>query len=170
MKAVVVFESLYGNTHAVADAVAEGLRESADVDVVAVADAGPQVVGGADLLVVGGPTHIHGLSSDLSRKGAADDARKKGHPEPDVHGPALRSWFDGLEKASDGRAAAFDTRAGGPKLLTGSAARGISHRLHRHGYEVVGEESFVVEDMAGPLRDGELDRAREWGRQLAASA
>ncbi|MFN8186672.1 MAG: flavodoxin domain-containing protein [Gaiellales bacterium] len=168
MKAVVVFESLYGNTHAVADAVADGLRQGAEVEVVPVTDAAPQMVAGVDLLVVGGPTHVHGLSSNLSRKGAADGARKKGHPEPDVHGPALRTWFDGLEKAPDGRAAAFDTRAGGPKLLTGSAAGGISRRLRHHGYEVVGEESFVVEDMEGPLRHGELERAREWGRGLAA--
>jgi flavodoxin len=170
MKAVVVFESLYGNTHAVAEAIAEGLGQGAEVAVVPVEDASGEVVEGADLLVVGGPTHIHGMASNLSRKGAADDAAKKGLPAPDVHGPALRTWFDGLGKTSERRAAAFDTRIGKSKLLTGSAAKGIAHRLHRHGYEVVGEESFIVDDMAGPLHDGELDRAKEWGRRLAGAA
>lgn len=168
MKAVVVFESLYGNTHAIAGAVAEGLRESVEVEVVHVAEAAPPLVESADLLVVGGPTHIHGMASNLSRKGAVDDARKQGRPEPDVHGPALRSWLDELGKMPERRAAAFDTRIGKSKLLTGSAAKGIAHRLHRHGYEVVGEESFVVDDVDGPLHEGELERAREWGRQLAA--
>jgi flavodoxin len=167
MRAVVVFESLYGNTHAVADAVAEGLREGTQVEVVEVAEATPALVASADLLVVGGPTHMHGMSSDLSRKGALDDARKKDRPEPDVHGPALRSWFGELEKSSGTRAAAFDTRIDKPKVLTGSAAKGISHRLHRHGYKVVGEESFLIEGTDGPLQDGELDRARAWGRVLA---
>jgi hypothetical protein len=170
MKAVVVYESLYGNTHAVADAVADGMRESTQVEVVAVADATPPLVAGADLLVVGGPTHVHGMSSDRSRKGAVDDAHKKDRPEPDVHGPALRTWFDGLDKAIGTRAAAFDTRIGKPKVLTGSAAKGISQRLNRHGYEVVGEESFIVDDTDGPLHEGELERARAWGRELAGES
>ena len=63
MKAVVVYESLYGNTHAVAEAVAEGLRERAEVDVSPVEDSSSGVVEDADLLVVGGPTHVHGMSS-----------------------------------------------------------------------------------------------------------
>ncbi len=61
-------------------------------------------------------------------------------------------------------AAAFDTRLGKPKLVTGSAAKGIAKRLRRHGYQVVGEESFIVDEGPGPLHEGEVDRAREWGR------
>jgi hypothetical protein len=166
MKAVVIYESLFGNTHTVAEAVAEGLRERANVTVASVTDAPSAIVEAADLLVVGGPTHIHGMSSGLSRKGALQDAEKKGRPSPDVEGPALRDWFDAMAKTSGGRAAAFDTRLPQPKLLTGSAAKGIARRLQRHGFSVVGEESFVVEDSGGPLREGELERARDWGRAL----
>ncbi len=168
MKAVVVYESLYGNTHSVAEAVAAGLREGAEVELVPVMDADDRLLEEADLLVVGGPTHVHGMSSGMSRRGAAQDAPKRGLPGPDVEGPALRDWFGGIQTAKGRRAAAFDTRIGKSKLLTGSAARGIARRLERHGYDVVGEESFVVEDTAGPLREGELDRARDWGRRLAA--
>jgi hypothetical protein len=68
------------------------------------------------------------------------------------------------------RAAAFDTRLPKSKFLTGSAAKGIAKRLSGRGYDVVGEESFLVDDMAGPLHEGELERAREWGRGLASGA
>jgi flavodoxin len=167
VKAVVVYESLFGNTHEVAEAVAEGLRDAAEVDVTAVKDWSPELVQGADLLVVGGPTHAHGMASTYTRKGALDGATKKGTPMPDVEGPALREWFDALGK-TEGRAAAFDTRLPPPKLVTGSAAKGIAKRLRRHGYDVIGEESFVVEHSEGPPSEGELDRAREWGRTLVA--
>jgi len=85
--------------------------------------------------------------------------------------PVLRDWFDGLPKAARVPAAAFDTRSGKPRFVTGSAAKGIAQRLSRHGYELVSDpESFIVDDSPGPLRAGELERAREWGRSLAAAA
>jgi flavodoxin len=166
VKAVIVYESLFGNTHEIADAIAEGLREAADVEVTAVKDSASESVLGAELLVVGGPTHAHGMASKFTRKGALDDATKKGKPMPDVEGPALREWFDALGQAAGSRAAAFDTRLPPPKLIAGSAAKGIAKRLRRHGYDVIGEESFVVDHSEGPPREGELDRARAWGRGL----
>jgi Flavodoxin domain len=166
MNAVVVYESLYGNTHEIAKAVADGLRSGGEATVLSVADASGERLAGAELVVVGGPTHVHGMASRLSRKGAADDARKKGHELPDIEGPALRDWFDGLPKADGTPAATFDTRIDKPRFVTGSAAKGIARRLRSHRYSV-GEESFLVSDSEGPLIDGELDRAREWGRSLA---
>lgn len=168
VNALVVYESLYGNTRKVADAIAEGLGDSAQVEVVAAGDASASALAAADMLIVGGPTHIHGLTSTLSRRGAHDDAVKKHLPEPDVTGPPLREWLDGIERPLEHReAAAFDTRIGKPKLLTGSAASGIARRLRRHGYDVVAEESFIVDDTAGPLHEGELERARAFGRTLS---
>jgi flavodoxin len=168
VKALVVYESLYGNTHEIAEAVAEGLRETAEVAVQPVAETSPAALAGVDLLVVGGPTHVHGMSSDMSRRAAAESAKKKSdEPEPDVEGPALRKWFDELGKTDHGRGAAFDTRLGKPKVITGSAAKGIARRLRRHGYDIVGDESFVVDDAAGPLHEGERERAKEWGKTLA---
>ena len=65
--------------------------------------------------------------------------------------------------------AAFDTRANGPMFLTGSASRGISRRLRKNGFsELLEPESFIVEDMDGPLTAGEIERARHWGQALAA--
>jgi flavodoxin len=169
LKVLVVYESLFGNTHAVAEAVAEGLRERAEVDVAAVKDSSPAVVEGVDLVVVGGPTHAHGMASTRTRAGALDDATRKGKTVPEVEGPALREWIDGIGETERCRAAAFDTRLPPPRFVTGSAAKGIARRLRRHGFEVIGEESFLVEHSDGPPREGELDRAKEWGRTLAAS-
>jgi flavorubredoxin len=72
MKALVVYESMYGNTHVVANRIAEGMRGRAGVDVVGACDATIEMVAEADILVVGGPTHVHGMSSERSRAAATD--------------------------------------------------------------------------------------------------
>ena len=117
---------------------------------------------GVDLLVVGAPTHIHGLSSKRSRECALTQAA---HGEPGI---GVRGWIDALPDGAWGpRAAVFDTRANKPVLLVGSAARGMAHRLRRRGYTLATEpESFFVQGTPGPLEEGELDRAAEWGKGL----
>lgn len=166
MRAAVMVESMYGNTRAIADAIAAGLAEGAgsvvvDVQVVDVATGSEDLPGRVDLVVVGGPTHVHGLSRDLSRRMAGED-----HPDVLV-GPGLRDWFDTLESGQGRPAAAFDTRFHKPELLTGSAAHAIGRRLRHHGWElVVDPESFFVEDATGPLLDGEEERARVWASNL----
>lgn len=159
---------MYGNTRAIAEAVAEGLGGE-NVSVESVHEAGvpsPDV----ELLVVGGPTHMHGLSSSLSRRLAADAAKEDGHAalEPGAtEGPGLRRWLHDLPERTGAGAASFDTRLDRSPHLTGSAARGIARRLTRRGYDVSASESFLVEDAEGPLEDGEADRARAWGAELA---
>ena len=73
MSAVVVYESVYGNTRAIAEAIADGLGGAS---VVPVSRAG---VPEADLLVVGGPTHMHGLASSRTRQVAASAAQEASH-------------------------------------------------------------------------------------------
>jgi Flavodoxin len=172
MRVLVVYESMYGNTHVVASNIADGLRGTHEVTLVPVAAASADLIAGADLLVVGGPTHMHGLSTASSRQQARKAAAK---PEsgltldPDAGGPALRNWLSGL---AGGRslAAAFDTRLAGVPVLTGRASRGISRLLRRHGYRlIVPPESFVV-TKPNTLADGESARARRWGETLAATA
>jgi hypothetical protein len=164
MNAAVVFESVFGNTRAVAEAVAEGLG---GVGVLAVDAAGSPR---ADLLVVGGPTHMHGISTARSREMAVAAAEEDGHGhvEPGAaEGPGLRGWLRDLPRVDHARAATFDTRLDRSPWLTGVAARGIARRLRRHGYDVVGTQSFLVQDAEGPLEKGELVRARAWGEELA---
>ena len=166
MNAIVVYESMYGNTRAVAEAIAEGLGGAR---VLAVGDAGNDLPA-VDLTVVGGPTHMHGMSTSLSRRMAVEGAKEDGADtlEPSAaEGPGLRSWLRELPTSKGALAAAFDTRLDKPPAITGVAARGIWRRLRHRGYEVLSSESFLVQDTEGPLADGELDRARAWGAQLA---
>ncbi|MFF1870503.1 flavodoxin family protein [Streptomyces sp. CB03911] len=175
MQAVIVYESVYGNTRTVAEAIAAGLRGArpdAVVRCVPVAGAGPEVTGSADLLVVGGPTHVYGMSSGPTRRMArlaAAGAPTGNEPEPRGPGsdPGLRTWFRSLPASPPGtRGAAFDTRA--DMLISGGAAHGIARRLARRHYDLVAApEGFVVESTGGPLRTGERERAAAWGASLA---
>jgi hypothetical protein len=173
MKTVVVYESMYGNTHLIADAIAEGMRGAGDGDVavVAVADAAA-VLADADMVVVGGPTHVHGLSRPSTRHAAAEAAAKPGSGltvEDDAEGPGLREWFDAVD-ALPAQAAAFDTRMPGPPVLTGRASKGIAKRLRAHGCRlVVDPQSFVV-TKDNHLVDDETSQARAWGARLASAA
>jgi hypothetical protein len=177
MQIVIVYESLFGNTHEIAEAIAEGLREArpdAQVACLQVAVAGVDATRGADLLVVGGPTHLHGMSFGLSRKMAlkAEETEAKAglaahEPEGGAEGPGVRDWFHSLPRPEPGsRAAAFDTRLGKP--MSDGAAHVIARRLSHHGYIVVAEpEGFIIEDADdGPLSKGEHDRAKAWGASL----
>jgi Flavodoxin len=176
MKVTIVYESMFGNTHEVAQAISDGIREAnseAEVQCVAVTGASAQLIESTDLLVVGGPTHIRGMTSGFSRKlgvSSEEKAEAAGEPthelEEDVEGPGVREWFDGLPKIRNGsQAAAFDTRL--PSPMAGGAARAIARRLRRHGYRLLSEpEGFIVDESYGPLRSGEINRAKQWGAQL----
>lgn len=163
MRALVVYESMYGNTREVADAVALGLSASMHVQTAEVG-AAPSSLDDVDLLVVGGPTHAFSMSRPSTR---ADAARQADHPVISS-GPGIREWLDTVSAVRAGASAsAFDTRVARPRL-PGSAARRARARLRRAGFRVVTPAtSFWVAGMQGPLRDGELERAQQWGRVLA---
>jgi hypothetical protein len=174
VRALVVYESMFGNTHAVAEHVAEGIGTAFEVTVLNVHDATREKVAEADLVVVGGPTHVHGMSSERSRAGAAEMAAKDDDLEldPDAPGEGLRDWFRALaDDAGAGRhAAAFDTRVHASTLVTGQASSGIAKRLRAHGFDVVVDrESFFV-DKSNHLEPGEAARAADWGRTLTQAA
>src|SRR5215211_6891718 len=147
MRAVIVYESMYGNTHQVADAIGDGLGTACQAEVVPVQRADQQVLEHADLIVVGGPTHAHGMSRTNTREAAVADAHKAGSEltlDPDAEGPGLREWFDSLPTLH-AKAAAFDTRVNLAALLTGRASKGTGRRLRQHGLDLVAEpESFLV--------------------------
>lgn len=182
MRAVVVYESLFGSTRDVAHAIADGLRDiddHADIVCVRATEATPEqltadhVRGRVGLLVVGGPTHALGISSDRTRHHwlrpedlQAGHGREGGQLEPDADRPGLRQWLQLLPPAVPGTpAASFDTRL--DRFWSGGAAGRIARQLRVRGYDlVVPPEGFFVEGIEGPLREGEWQRAREWAAHL----
>ena len=164
MNSVVVYESLWGNTAAIAHAIAEGLGENARA--LTTDEATAEIVTAADVVVAGAPVIGFNLASDKVREGLGRSERASATP-PDTFHPSLRSWLEALP-ACAGVAAAFETRIWwSPRGATGAIEKG----LRKAGYRVFAKPSrFVVDGKYGPLREGELERAREWGRELAASA
>ncbi len=164
MRILVVFESMFGCTERVARAVADGLGGAEVVNV----DDAPGDLTGVGLLVVGGPTHVHGLSRASTRQSAVQQANEEVHSKTGV-----REWLDSLGSVPEGLpAASFDTRLDKPRWLTGSAATGETKRLKRHGCKMVlSAESFFVEGAASDtaLAGGELERAHAWGEALGAA-
>jgi hypothetical protein len=165
MHARVVFESMFGNTQRIAEAIAEGLSTTMGVELVEVGAAPTEVVG-VELLVVGGPTQAFSMSRAGTRQAAAKQAE-----QPLVSpGRGLREWLDAIRGCgANVAAAAFDTRFDKPHWLTGSAAHAAEKRLRRLGFRiVVSSASFFVTETKGPLSDGELERARRWGENLGS--
>ncbi|GLY29704.1 flavodoxin domain-containing protein [Kineosporia sp. NBRC 101731] len=165
MRALVVYESMFGNTRAVAEAIGSGLSEKADVEVVPVRDVPLRIGNDVDLLVVGGPTHAFGLSRRSSRQQAGQQAEAAGLPRPETD-VGLREWLEATPLVPGLPAAVFDTQMRNP--FSGSASRPARRALRRLGCDIApGTCSFYVQGNRGPLVDGELERARAWGRSLA---
>jgi flavodoxin len=149
MKSIVIYGSRFGNTEKVAEAIAGVLRERGDVLLLPAEEASTFVPHPGDLLVVGGPTEGHTLTAPVQR------------------------YLEVMEEHGlwGVNAAAFDTRVGWPRWLSGSAAHPIARRLCRLGASIVGPEgSFLVTRQNPALLPGELERARDWAAALAEAA
>jgi hypothetical protein len=169
MRALVVYESLFGNTAEVGEAIAASLEaQGLTVDEGLVSEIAPEATGEADLLVVGGPTHVHGMTRASTRKTAATDV-KNTFPTPTVE-PGLREWLQQIPSGSGRLAAAFDTRVDKPVLFTGSAAKGIGHRLEKRDFRLVVEPECFFVSSENDLLDGELERAGEWAAKVGDRA
>lgn len=171
MKIIIVFESMFGNTERVAEELHSVLAPNHEVDRFDVNAIDPGWISASDVLIAGAPTHVHGLSRPATRAEAAvwsRDPRKHFTLRPQAAGIGMREWLDQLKELprSGGLASAFDTRAEGPKLLTGAASSHIARSLRAHGRDLVGEPgSFLVTGHA-QLLPGERSRVREWAKDL----
>ena len=158
MKAMVVYDSMYGSTGRVAEAVGDALGAPEAVRVVRVGEVRPEELSGLTHLVVGSPTQRFTATGATTQflKGISKN---------------------GLESV---KVAAFDTRFTESKIeeigilaffvrIFGYAAEPIAKKLEQKGGELaLPPEGFYVEDTEGPLLEGELERAAEWGRKIAA--
>lgn len=161
MTTLIVVESAFGNTRRVAEAIAEGI--GAQARVVRADNAPASIPEGVDLLLVGAPTHAFHLPTDSSRK----EAVNKGAAE--VQAAGLAEWIATLEARTALRAIAFDTVVKQPRVMSalGSASARSARLLRDRGFlRVERGPSFLVTGTAGPLAEGELERARRWGASL----
>ena len=148
MESLVVYDSKFGNTKKLAEAIADGLRSVGSVRLLGLDKLPPEDVGTVDLLVIGGPTQVHGMTA------------------------RIRQFVDLLEArpASDMVAATFDTRFRMPAALSGSAARLIARKLRQAGIRVFTRpQSFFVSRGVPELEQGEAERAAVWAKDLAVS-
>lgn len=151
MHVVVIYDSKFGNTAKVADAIARGAGAFGTVTVLR-ADGPAGLPADADLLLVGGPTQRRAMS------------------------PGLQALLDGLtpQSVAGVATASFDTRYRGATWLMGSAAIDAAKRLEKlGGHAVARPESFFI-GRSGPierqgLEPGELDRAAQWGQAVAGA-
>ena len=157
MKALVVYDSVFGNTEKIAQAIGAALGAPKDVEVLRVTGVDLERVSGLDLLVVGSPTRAFKATGAINKL-------LKSLPKGSLRGVKV---------------AAFDTRMpmdekapGVLRVLVkvfGYAAEPIASILTKIGGEQVAQpEGFFVEGSEGPLREGELGRATEWGKQILA--
>lgn len=164
MTTLVVYESMWGATRAVAEAIAEGLAGRGEVRVVEVGEAPKAVEADVDLVVVGGPTHAFGMTRASTRADAA-----KEHP-PVISTTGVRDWLEATRLPHGVACAAFDTKVVTPNL-PGAAGKGIDKLLRRlGGHPITPATTFRVHGKWDGVAEGELDRARAWGAELAVAA
>ena len=150
MNALIIYDSRYGNTKQIAEAVGGVLAEKGAARVSSVGDIGTFNLGGIDVLVLGAPTEGHGVSPAMK-------ALVKSMPKGNLQGV---------------RVAAFDTRFNHNLLLTGSAAGSLAKDLQKLGGALITppESFFVTSDMKSgitSLLGGEIERAAIWARAIA---
>lgn len=145
MRALVVYDSQYGNTERIATVIADTLRTVGDVRLIHITPSLPLDLDGVDLLILGSPTQGWRPTPTMQSLLASLTSDQ-------LHGQAI---------------ACFDTRFQLPRLLTGSAAKAMANRFEGLGARLtMPPESFFVEHTEGPLRQGELGRAAVWARLL----
>ncbi|WP_137843231.1 flavodoxin domain-containing protein [Microbacterium sp. 2FI] len=168
MNALVVYESMFGNTRTIAEAIADGLR-SAGVDVtVSLAYDAPADLSDYALVVVGAPTHAHGLPRTTSRNEAvawAADPAKNLLLEPMAQATGVREWLARMMLVGDPHFAVFSTRADIPWIFSGDACKAIAKGLRKRLAQVDSHSDFLV-GLDNRLVEGEETRAREWANGL----
>jgi flavodoxin I len=147
MKALIVYDSVYGNTEKIASAIGESITHSGEVKVLWAGEADPSELASIDLLIIGSP--VHG-----------------GRPTPPVQDFLSRMAQQSLKGI---KVAVFDTRATSKfAKIFGNAAGRIAGQLTKKGAVVtVPPEGFFVTGTKGPLKEGELERAANWARGIS---
>lgn len=172
-RVLVVYESLFGATRRVAEAIAAGLADGGvSVDCRAIRDVQAIDPGPFELVILGAPTHARALPTDASRAEGERwlDHRMRGHVlEQQAGDLGLREWIPQASLAGR-RIAAFTTRADLPRLLAGSAVPAIERLARAQGARTFVPGFAARVDEHGDLLPGDADLARKWGRDLVSRA
>ena len=149
MKALIVYDSVYGNTEKIARAIAEAITPPDEVKVLRAGEANPSELASIDILIVGSP--IHG-----------------GRPMP-----AVQEFLNKVPKLTlQGiNVAAFDTRVASKlaRVFGYAAGRIAGHLKRKGGVLIASPEGFFVTGTKGPLKEGELERAAAWAKGILES-
>ncbi len=159
MKALVAYDSAYGNTEQIARAIGRALGSEQDVETLRVGDVTPQKLEGISVLVVGSPTQKFSPT-------AATNALLKRIPKDGLRGVKVAAFDTRITEAEVERIKilAFFVK------IFGYAAEPIAGKLQKKGGELaIAPEGFYVGGTEGPLLDGELERAAAWARKIAAA-
>jgi len=159
MKALIVYDSFFGNTEQVARTMGQALEPKMDVDVLPITEVKPEQLTDLQLLIVGSPTRAFSPSPDTKQF-------LKNVPKQALSGVKVTAF--------DTRISVEDT---GSAILSffvkifGYAAKPIADRLQKKGGELAKPpEGFYVADTEGPMKEGELERAAQWAAELANGA
>ena len=149
MDTLIIYDSIYGNTEQVAQAIGNALKSHMDVEVVRISNVNQEHLTGLKLLILGSPTH-------------------GGSPTE-----AIRDFLKDISESTirDINVATFDTRFSTRWVkIFGYAAGKMANSLQKKGGILVTSPTpFFVKGKKGPLKDGELERATSWGNELATN-
>jgi hypothetical protein len=170
MRAVVIYESMFGDNQQVARAIAAGLQEAGVTAEAVEVGVAPTGIGtDIDLLVVGSPNHAWSMPRESTRQSALEQA-----DGPLVsQGIGIREWLGEATLPTGIMTVAYDTRGSHPKAVVAMdhASTSIEKALTRRGgTRLVKAEHFRVADMKGPLEPGEEERAHAWGDSMGQQA
>ena len=158
MKALVIYDSFFGNTEKIAQAIGEALSSHGEVQVLKVSNAKPEHLAGLSLLVVGSPTRAFRPSPAIS-------SFLGGIPANGLQGVKVAAFDTGIS-LQDANSAILSFFV----KLFGYAAKPIAAKLAKKGGALaIPPEGFFVKGSEGPLKEGELERAADWAKQIIAT-
>jgi flavodoxin I len=161
MKALIVYDSVYGNTEKIALAIYEALGKGEEIAIFRVGEVKPEQFVGLDLLLIGSPTQRF-------RSMPAISSLLNGIPSNALKGVKVTAFDTRMtqKEINETPVLAFFVKLSGRSAY---AAKSMGDMLKKKGGELItSPEGFYVDGMEGPLVQGELERAAKWAEKIRA--
>lgn len=153
MKTLIIYDSLFGNTKKIAEAVRDVAGKNHKVKCLHVADVGVGDLKGVKILIIGTPTHGGWYTDDIKKY-------LENVPQQALTGVKSIAFDTGVP---------YDALVGVKKWIAqkfGYASPRLAQKLKTLGADVIAAETFFVKGKEGPLQKGEIERARKWAKRL----